>query len=137
MKRLSTFLFFLLTLGGGMAQQAPAAEEKIESLRIAFLTRQLNLSTDEAQRFWPVYNSYTADAKKIQADLRTGKLGQLDFEEKMVELRKSYKGQFTKAVGAEKFEKFLKADREWRDMVRRELERRRAAMKQRRQGGDQ
>jgi hypothetical protein len=30
--------------------------EKIKSLKIAFITQKLQLSTDEAQKFWPIYD---------------------------------------------------------------------------------
>jgi len=30
--------------------------EKIEQLKITFITRELNLNSSEAQQFWPVYN---------------------------------------------------------------------------------
>lgn len=33
-------------------------KEKIESMKIAFLTEKLNLTPLEAQKFWPVYNKY-------------------------------------------------------------------------------
>ncbi len=42
--------------------------DRIESMRIAFITEKLNLSTEEAQRFWPVYNEFKADERKIKQD---------------------------------------------------------------------
>ena len=32
--------------------------EKIETFRIAYYTERLNLTPEEAQKFWPVYNAY-------------------------------------------------------------------------------
>ncbi|MEL6652180.1 MAG: hypothetical protein AAFP02_08310 [Bacteroidota bacterium] len=43
----------------------PAREKQFESLRIAFLTRRLSLSSDEAKLFWPVYDAYREDLKTI------------------------------------------------------------------------
>lgn len=37
-------------------------KEKMEAEKVAFITNRLNLSADEAQKFWPVYN---AQNKKI------------------------------------------------------------------------
>jgi hypothetical protein len=48
--------------GGGNHQSERIPEEKIKALKVAFLTSRLNLSTAEAQVFWPVYNTYQ-DAK--------------------------------------------------------------------------
>ena len=124
MRQILLLATIMLTVVMAKAQPAPS-EEKLEALRIAFLTKQLNLSPEEAQQFWPVYNSYTAEAKKLNMELKAGKLTQLKFEEKMLDLRKGYQPKFTKAVGDAKFEKFLQADRDWRDLVRREIEKRR------------
>jgi|SRR5690606_12039762 len=35
-----------------------AQENKIKSLKIAFITEKLNLTEKEAQQFWPIYNAY-------------------------------------------------------------------------------
>ncbi|WP_149276124.1 hypothetical protein [Pareuzebyella sediminis] len=44
--------------------------QKIKSLKIAFLTERLNLSTQEAQEFWPLYNAYT---EQREAQWRKGR----------------------------------------------------------------
>jgi hypothetical protein len=43
--------------------------ERVKALRIAYISNKLALSTEEAQQFWPVFNSF--DAK--QFDLRLKK----------------------------------------------------------------
>lgn len=45
-------------------------KEKIKALKIAYITKDLNLSSSEAEKFWPVYNSF--DEK--QFDLRMVKM---------------------------------------------------------------
>jgi hypothetical protein len=32
--------------------------EKVQALKIAFITQKLDFTSEEAQRFWPVYNRY-------------------------------------------------------------------------------
>jgi Spy/CpxP family protein refolding chaperone len=41
-------------------------KENIEALKVAFITNKLDLTPEEAQQFWPLYNQYT---DKVQ-DLR-------------------------------------------------------------------
>ena len=41
-------------------------KEQIESMKIAFLTKKLELTPDEAKNFWPVYNQYTAEMEKVR-----------------------------------------------------------------------
>lgn len=45
-------------------------KDKVKALKIAYITEELNLTTEEAQRFWPIYNAF--DDK--QAELRHEKM---------------------------------------------------------------
>lgn len=42
--------------------------EKLQSYKIAFFTKKLNLTPQEAEKFWPVYNWYEDMRGKIQAE---------------------------------------------------------------------
>ena len=48
-------LFFSFSLS---AQVNKESREKIKTLKIAYITEQLNLTAKEAQDFWPIYNTY-------------------------------------------------------------------------------
>lgn len=48
---------FMLFTALSYAQEKPDWE-KIKSLKVAFITEKLSLSSKEAQEFWPVYNAY-------------------------------------------------------------------------------
>ena len=48
------------------AQTREESREKIKALKVAYLTEQLSLTTEEAQKFWPIYNKFD----KEQNDLR-------------------------------------------------------------------
>ncbi len=54
---LSISLFVCL---GSLSGQIDKGNKKanLESQKIAFITRKLNLSVNEAQKFWPVYNEF-------------------------------------------------------------------------------
>lgn len=41
-------------------------EDKIEQLKIAYFTEKLNLSANEAVKFWPVYNKHTKLYEKLR-----------------------------------------------------------------------
>ena len=45
-------------------------ESRIESFRIAFITRKLSLSPEESKAFWPVYDKYQAELKSIRQNQR-------------------------------------------------------------------
>ena len=63
MKRLYISILFLFIIGCASAQTDPPMDnpkmQNIEALKIAFISRQLELTPDEAQVFWPVYNQYS------------------------------------------------------------------------------
>lgn len=121
MKKLLLILsLFTLPIATLIAQPG---QETLERLKIAFITRQLNLTTDEAQKFWPVYNQYSDESKKIHQDYK-GK-DQLEMQQKLLDLKKKYKPDFLKAISSEKFEKLLTVEDQWREKLKQELERRR------------
>lgn len=53
-------ILLLLTSFHFFAQSADMKEKKeqIKALKVAFLTTELDLTTKEAQKFWPIYNTY-------------------------------------------------------------------------------
>lgn len=63
-----TIIALLFTLPFLALAQRPddKKREEIESYKIAYLTQKLELSSDEAKIFWPIYNDY----QKEQAELR-------------------------------------------------------------------
>lgn len=55
--KIGIVLVSLLTSSLFYAQHKPD-KDKIKSLKVAFITERLDLSSKEAQTFWPVYNEY-------------------------------------------------------------------------------
>jgi len=75
MKNLITVLLLIssLTFYGQESKK-----EKIKALKIAYITKDLSLSSSEAEKFWPVYNAF--DEK--QFDLRMVKMRKIRQEMK-------------------------------------------------------
>ncbi len=74
-KRLLTTLLLILFVGTGtlLAQEEPdfqGKKENIESMKIAFITKKLELTPEEAQQFWPVYNQYNDKMKELRKKRR-------------------------------------------------------------------
>ncbi|MFS4468049.1 hypothetical protein [Maribacter sp. 2210JD10-5] len=51
--------------------QSKHSREKIKSLKIAFITERLNLTTEEAQAFWPIYNAHEEKKHEFRRKERT------------------------------------------------------------------
>ena len=59
-------LVLLLILGFSTAQaQDDKERERIKSLKIAFITQELNLSNKVAQKFWPIYDKYEENRREL------------------------------------------------------------------------
>ena len=62
MKLILSFLVSALLMIGTYAQKKPEGEmrsmevKKLQAMEMAFITKELNLTPDEAQKFWPVFN---------------------------------------------------------------------------------
>tara|TARA_R110000868_G_scaffold257575_3_gene514811 strand:+ start:42494 stop:42946 length:453 start_codon:yes stop_codon:yes gene_type:complete len=55
-KILAPLLFLVATLS--LSSQEKQDWEKIKSLKVAFITERLDLTSKEAQSFWPIYNEH-------------------------------------------------------------------------------
>ena len=56
MKRIITLLLLFIAFQVGFAQKHEK-RNKIKALKTAHITSELNLSSKEAEKFWPIYNA--------------------------------------------------------------------------------
>lgn len=56
---------FLSALTSLQAQNKNEHREKIKAMKVAFITQELNMSPQTAQKFWPVYNKYEIDKRAL------------------------------------------------------------------------
>lgn len=131
----SIFLMFLLLSFGSLqmqAQQGPPPKrdggrggDRVESMRVAFITDRLNLTPEEAQRFWPIYNQMNNDVKTLRRNFKvennpSGEMTadeRLDFEQKRLDIKKKYKPQFEAAIGKEKVNKLVSLEEDFKHQL--------------------
>ena len=102
---------------------APSQGNIIKGLKIAFVTKQLSLTNDEAQKFWPVYYSYSDELRKTRQEKKGGDV--LDMEEGMLNVRKKYKTEFKKILSTDdRVNKALTVDRDFLNVVKKEMQQR-------------
>jgi hypothetical protein len=115
---LSGWLFFLACTALAQDNPDPNPPGKIEPLKIAYITRKLNLSPEEAQRFWPIYDQY---AKELREARQANKdKTDIELDEILLNIRKKYNGQFANALPSAKVNQFFRSEREFNNFVRRE-----------------
>jgi hypothetical protein len=64
-------IIVLLLLVGFAISEATAqnpGREKLDAYKIAFFTKRLNLTPQEAEKFWPVYNEFQNKRSSIQTE---------------------------------------------------------------------
>ena len=121
---------FVWSAGLVLAQEgdAPHNGGKLKAYQIAFLTKKLNLTPEEAQRFWPVFNKYEDEIRTTRQQNKQAT--EVELEEKVVNIRKKYFEEFSKVLNRERADRVFKADKEFKDGVRRELMERRQLRQQ-------
>lgn len=126
---LIAFLGLGLSLNG-FSQDAGDQKEKgggqrLEALKIAYLTKKLDLTSEEAQRFWPVYNKYTDEIHGIRKEQKDKNLTELEAEDKILNVRKKYNNEFSKALTPQKADNFFRSEKEFGSYIQKELQLRR------------
>lgn len=123
-------------------QQDPKAQEKINNLRIAFLTERLGLTSEQAEKFWPVYREYSLERAKVRGELRDLRrqidpqnpdpkkqqelidLG-LKVKQRELDLEKEYSDRLLKVITAQQVLNLRQAEQDFRMMIINQINQRR------------
>lgn len=140
MKRIINFalaaVLFTMTFLTGNAQKWDGKKEeiheKVKAEKVAYFTAKLDLSPDEAQKFWPIYNQYEKEKMEIydmfmQRPKSYNDLSDADAEkyldrlqnikEKEYELEKKYIPRFKKVLPVKKVAGVYYFEKEFRKEV--------------------
>ena len=61
-----TAIAFLIFILNANAQPNPEKKEQLKALKVSFITNELSLTTDEATKFWPIFNTFEAKQQEIR-----------------------------------------------------------------------
>lgn len=141
-KRILFFVFLATTIGlHGQIKMKKQTREKIRTLKIAYITDQLNLSESEAEKFWPIYNKFDSKLMKLRVEERyklkksireaggletlsekeADKITQrmLEIEKQLYDTQKAYFSSLRKVISSKKIIRLQMAEREFnRNMIR-------------------
>ena len=101
---------------------------KIQAMEMAFITKELNLNPEEAQKFWPIFNQYRNEIKGIASN-KAG-MDHLEKQQRMLDLRKKYRDDFTRVIAQDRANKVFGAEEDFKSLVRREFQKRQAEKRQ-------
>ena len=134
---LKTIIFSLLMLPFLAQAQGPfqdrldKMEGKLEAQRAAYITNELELSSQESQAFWPIYNEWKAEEmknrRKVDPETNTKTMTEaeadrviqqmFEVQEKETEIRKTYFKKLRAAIPPQKLARLPAAERGFREQI--------------------
>ena len=116
----------------GMDRQLPQRQmtkeqrERLELFSIQFITKKLDLTPTEAEKFWPLYNEQKEASRNL---MQTAKEDEIAFQEAMLVIRKKFKKDLMPILKTEeRVNLALKVDRDLLNRMRNEMMRRKRPM---------
>ena len=114
---------------------------KIESARIALITERLNLTPEQAEKFWPLYREYMDQRQQLRReylDARKGVDGNmteeqsrelldkgLQLKERQLQLERRYTERLNSVITNQQILQLRRAEDDFRQMLLERIERRR------------
>ena len=108
--------------------------ERIRALRVAFITDKLQLTPEESEKFWPLYNQYEAEQKRIRqrykVDLDLNAMSdqeversvtdRFELEEQVIKLKRDYFQRMKSFMAVRKIALLLRSEQDFnRELLRR------------------
>ncbi len=151
LKKISKSFFALLGLIALFvpALQAQNRKDNIENMHTAYLTEKINLTPEQSQKFWPVYNQFKLDQEELQkqrkqnaqtvktaggidnmsdADVQKLITNEIDVKTRELDLHKKYVVKFQEVISLKQVAKLFIAEEQFKLYLLEQL-------KKRRQGG--
>jgi hypothetical protein len=139
------------TPNGGDPTPRERVQNRVEAQRIAYITNRLQLTPEEAQQFWPLYNQFVQQRNAIRAqnagmpnlkggvdnltdaDIEKVMLAEMDKQGKELELRKEYFQKLRKVLSIRKIFKLYRSEKDFNSEILKELRNRINERRQNRQ----
>ena len=140
-------IIFLLVTSLSFSQGFKEKREKVKALKVAYITEQLELTTEEAQKFWPIYNAFDenqaelrhekmrsildrfkpGNVEKLSEKDASNSLAQMEkIEEDLFNLKKKFIKDLQGVISAKKIIKLKKAEEDFnRELLKQMREKRR------------
>jgi len=124
------------------AQEEKNVRSKIESARIGLITERLNLTPEQAEKFWPLYNEYRQKNNALKNEYQQAKrnMGESDpseeqqrellnlglkLKERKVTLEKNYSQRMMNVISAQQLMSLRQAEEDFRRMLIEQIQKRR------------
>jgi hypothetical protein len=141
------FLIFTTVLAQAQTKHGPGEHtdqqrmermEKIKNAKIAYLTDKLQLSTEQAQKFWPLYNTYEAERRQARVKPRLMKEANMEamsetqlrdaitemhaVRQNELNVEKQYVDKFLKVISVKQLAILYRSEREFTRVLLKKLD---------------
>lgn len=129
-KKGTLLLAFCLNITYICFGQAPEGRiKRVEELQKIYLTRQLSLTSEESNRFFPIYHQYRNEIKRTRRERNND---EIEFAEHMIAVRKKYKSEFRVVLSSdERVNRIFLAEKNFQKILIEEVGKRKLRDKQR------
>ena len=129
------------------APQDPKAKARLDAARAAYITDRLGLTTEEAEKFWPIYKEFAGKRQELRQQFvnakRDGKSDQelvdlgLKIKQQELDLEKDYSGRMMNVISAQKLMNLRTAEREFTRLILQQIQQRQQQSERRQQFREQ
>lgn len=146
-KQLLVFIILIMISVVNFAQNGQRLnkiKDKINAQKVAYITKELDLTPQEAQQFWPVYNEFETQRKAINKDFKGLNIEErqiyfntlsdkdalemadnhIILAQKVLDIRKKYHAEFKKVLPAKKLLKLYQAEKDFNKFLLKEIKER-------------
>lgn len=138
MKNKALGILALLLLGIYSYGQQPGDNERLQAMRVAFITNALQLTPEESQDFWPVYNEYEAEQREIRKKYRPNRQmmlmndeeleqhleNTLRMEEELLQLKRTYMNRMQDVIPIRKIAMLNQAENKFKEEILKQIRQR-------------
>jgi hypothetical protein len=97
----------------------------LETMKTGFIVRRLDLTSEQAQRFFPIYDNFSKENQQAYNHFKSQPNGsEIDLEEALLTIKKKYAIEFLKAISPAQINELWLAEKDFNRFVQREMQRR-------------
>ncbi|MFV0483520.1 MAG: hypothetical protein ACK5MG_05430 [Bacteroidales bacterium] len=138
MKNLILTILLATTILTGYSQDKRKHDwDKFKAIKVSFITEKVELTPEEAQKFWPVYNKYESQKFELmkvkrkgeeamcgeisESEAKTKNAEYIQCMEKEAEIARNMNADLLKVISAKKVMRLYRAEFEFRDKIIRDF----------------
>ena len=102
----------------------PEAMKRVQEIKERFISRQLSLTPEQSEKFWPLYRQYQGELNQIRQSKRANLANpngseqikkDMEYDSQLINTRRRYNNEFLKILPPDKVSELYKSERGFTD----------------------